>query len=82
MGSFRLGLLDYYIRSDVRGRKGRAVANVLVFEVCGKFGEVSVESVDVVVDCDEVSFGVGKVVEAGIVDEVIELVGRDVEKHI
>ena len=45
----------------------------LSFEVVRKFGEVSVESVDVVVDSDEVIFGVVEFVEAGMADEVVEI---------
>lgn len=52
------------------------------FEVCREFGEVSVESVDVIFDGDEVVVGVVEFVEAGIVDEVVEMSGRDVENLV
>jgi len=54
----------------------------LSFEVIRKFGEVSVESVDVVVDSDEVIFGVVEFVEAGMADEVVKMFGRDVQDLI
>ena len=46
-------------------------------EICREFGEVGVESVDVIFDCDEVILGIVEFVEAGIVDEVVKMSGRD-----
>ena len=52
------------------------------FEVVRKFGKVSVESVDVVVDSNEVIFSVVEFVEFGMADEVVEMFGRDVENLV
>ena len=46
-------------------------------EIRREFGEVGVESVDVIFDCDEVILGIVEFVEAGIVDEVVKMSGRD-----
>ena len=51
-------------------------------EVVRKFGEGSVESVDVIFDCDEVIFSVVEFVEAGMADEVVKMFGRDVQDLI
>ena len=53
----------------------------LSFEVVRKFGEVSVESVDVVFERNE-SFVVVEFVEAGMADEVVKMFGRDVENLV
>lgn len=52
------------------------------FEVCREFGEISVESVDVIFDGDEVVVGVVEIVEAGIVFKVVKMFGRDVENLV
>ena len=51
-------------------------------EAFRKARKVSVESVDVVFDSDEVKFGVVEFAEARMADEVVEMFGRDVENLI
>ena len=76
--------------SELRGMqsRGRATRTLvegvdvdLSFEVCREFGEVSVESVDVIFDGDEI-IGVVEIVEAGFVFESVKIFGRNIKKHI